>query len=220
MVLLKRLIRRVLYNSRYVIVKDMPKIGRERRITVSADEYVRTSSLELVADEIYSQSIQGSVAEVGVFRGEFASLMNRVFPDRKLYLFDTFEGFDARDKGVDIKNGYSDADEPFTTTVELVLEKMSHPANCVIKKGWFPESAEGISEPFACVSLDADLYQPIYNGLRFFFPLLTPRGYIFVHDYNNAGYAGAKQAVRQFCSEQNLAYFPLTDRSGTAVIAK
>ena len=38
-----------------------------------------------------------SVAEGGVFRGDFAKYINKVFPDSKLYLFDTFEGFDSRD---------------------------------------------------------------------------------------------------------------------------
>lgn len=46
------------------------------------------------ASIIYSNNISGCVAEVGVFQGEFASVINKNFPDRKLYLFDTFEGFD------------------------------------------------------------------------------------------------------------------------------
>lgn len=31
------------------------------------------------------------------FRGEFAKYIHRAFPHSKLYLFDTFEGFDQRD---------------------------------------------------------------------------------------------------------------------------
>lgn len=30
------------------------------------------------------------------FRGEFAKYIHRAFPHSKLYLFDTFEGFDQR----------------------------------------------------------------------------------------------------------------------------
>jgi O-methyltransferase len=61
----KQVIRQPLYRRRYVIAQDMPKIGRDRRITVTEDEYVRISSLELVADEIFSRGVHGSVAEVG-----------------------------------------------------------------------------------------------------------------------------------------------------------
>ena len=35
--------------------------------------------------------------------------MNRLFPERKLYLFDTFEGFDQRDIDVELDHGFSRA---------------------------------------------------------------------------------------------------------------
>jgi hypothetical protein len=60
-------------------------------------DYVRYSSLELVAREIYENKISGNVAELGVYQGGFAQYINQIFPDRKLYLFDTFEGFNESD---------------------------------------------------------------------------------------------------------------------------
>ena len=39
------------------------------------------------------RNMPGDMAEIGVYRGEFAAHLNRVFPQKKLYLFDTFEGF-------------------------------------------------------------------------------------------------------------------------------
>ena len=61
----------------------------------------RAAALELIAREIYRYNIEGSTAELGVFKGEFSRFINHYFPDRKLYLFDTFEGFDSRDVEVD-----------------------------------------------------------------------------------------------------------------------
>lgn len=49
------------------------------------------------------KNISSSVAEAGVFRGEFAKYINQFFPDRKLYLYDTFEGFNASDMKNDDK---------------------------------------------------------------------------------------------------------------------
>ena len=46
---------------------------------------------------IYEQNLNGSVAECGVFRGDSAKYINEFFPDKKLYLFDTFEGFSETD---------------------------------------------------------------------------------------------------------------------------
>lgn len=97
---------------------------------------------------------------------------------------------------------------------------MKYPDNCVVRKGWFPESAYGISDKFVFVSIDVDLYQPIYAGLEFFFPRLVRGGYIFVHDYNSKKYSGVKAAVREFCMQNNTVFFPLTDRTGSAVIPK
>ena len=47
---------------------------------------------------------------------------------------------------------------------------------CLFKKGYFPESAHGIDEKFAFVSLDLDLYKPTLEGLRFFYPKMIKGG--------------------------------------------
>ena len=49
---------------------------------------------------------------------------------------------------------------------------MPFPDHCIPVKGFFPESAKGIEDSFVLVSLDADLYDPIYAGLHFFFGIL------------------------------------------------
>ena len=71
----------------------------------SEKDYVRIKCFELAVKEIKKRKIQGSVAEVGVFQGEFAQYINVAFPDNKLYLFDTFEGFDANEALNEVKNG-------------------------------------------------------------------------------------------------------------------
>lgn len=71
------------------------------------------------------------------------------------------------------------------------IEKMIAPKNVFVKKGWFPESASDCEEDSFCfVSLDTDLFEPIYQGLLWFYPRITPGGYIMIHDYNNNTYIG------------------------------
>jgi O-methyltransferase len=197
-------------------------LGRVRNNLVYKNDFVRNSSLELVAYEIIEKNILGCVAELGVFKGEFARLINTLFPGRTLYLFDTFEGFDHRDVKIEIENGFSAAKKQdyYNSSVELVMDKMKYPESCIVKKGYFPETVTGVEEKFVFVSIDVDLYEPIYNGLLFFYPRLQPGGYIFVHDYNNIGFGGAKAAVQKFAKEFNVSYFPLTDGCGTAVFVK
>lgn len=160
------------------VISDMNYIPDDRKIMISHTDFVRTGALELMAYEINDKNIEGSAAELGVYQGSFASCINRVFANRKLFLFDTFAGFDKKDTEKDVKEGYSLGMQDFSDTgVEMVLERMPHPELCIIKKGWFPDTAKGLeNEHFVFVSIDADLYEPIYEGLNFFYPRLQKGG--------------------------------------------
>jgi len=189
---------------------------------IYTNEYVRLSQLDLVVDEIITNNVKGDIAEVGVYKGYFAAVLNASLPGRKLYLFDTFDGFnpsqelsDREQHGLSYKYDYSD------TSVEAVMQLMPNPENCIICKGFFPETAVGLENSRFCfVSLDTDLYEPIFNGLEFFFDRLTLGGFIFVHDYNNVLYPGVKKAVREFSLSRNVKFVPITDVYGTAIFCK
>lgn len=184
-------------------------------------DFVRYTTLELCCNEIKSNGVKGNIAELGVYKGEFAKRLNQLFPDKKLYLFDTFEGFDEKDVSTEKQENFSSGEQDFSdTSVELVLSKMKYRDNCIVKKGFFPDSAVGIDDRFCFVSLDADLYEPILGGLNFFYPKLEPKGYIFIHDFNNDLYKGARKAVLEFCSSHNIGYTPIPDSGGSAIITK
>jgi O-methyltransferase len=186
----------------------------------TSNDTIRYQTLALVAEEIRGKNIKGCVAELGVYKGDFAKRINTHFPDKTLYLFDTFCGFDKRDVEIE-KNFNNNAKEnDFTNnSIEIVLKKMRHPQNCIVKKGWFPETAENMEEKFAFVSIDTDLFEPIYQGLLYFYNRLEKGGYIFVHDYNGKLY-GAKEAVQKFSAEFNAPYVPLSDLCGSVVFSK
>jgi O-methyltransferase len=205
----------------HVVCPLMWGLNWKRSSFVYQGDYIRHSSLELIAHEIYEKNINGSVAELGVYKGDFARNINTVFPDRKLYLFDTFEGFDEKDIKIDVEKKYSTGTQDFSeTSIDIVLGKMKYKENCVIKKGYFPETTKNVDEKFAFVSIDVDLYEPIYNGLCYFYPRLEKGGYIFIHDYNNIGYSGTKDAIKKYSTETNVPYFPLCDGGGSAIIIK
>jgi O-methyltransferase len=191
-------------------------------------DYVRLSSLELVAREIYANNIQGAVAELGVYEGDFAKYINQIFPDRKLYLFDTFKGFREEELQIDKSKRLYHPEYDFnlthtyseSTIINSVLNKMRHKENCIIRKGFFPETTEGVDDIFSFVNIDVDLSIPIYNGLCWFFPRLVKGGYIFVHDYNQKDWPGAKEGVKKFTKEYDVPYFPLSDVGASAVFFK
>jgi O-methyltransferase len=212
---------RYLRKKNIFIGSSLVYLKRKRIIDKNYFDYIRLASLELAAHEINRKKLEGSVAELGVYKGKFARYLNQYFPDRILYLFDTFEGFDKRDIASETKNKYSSGDQDFSdTSIDAVLQLMPFPQKCEPIKGFFPESAKNIEDRFVFVSLDTDLYEPIYNGLRFFYPRLVAGGYIFIHDFNNDAYKGTREAVEQFCLETKINFLPIPDLGGSVIIIK
>lgn len=182
---------------------------------------IRNAVFALLADRL--ERLPGALAELGVYRGDFAAELNRRFPERNLYLFDTFEGFDLRDLNTETQNGYSRSVEgEFSdTTLELVLSKMTTQHNVVVQKGYFPDTTEGMDPElrFAMVSLDADLYEPTFNGLKWFYPRMVSGGVILLHDYQNARFSGVHAAVEAFEREFGpLLLLPVGDLHGSAMV--
>ena len=218
---LYHLLSAILAGRHFHLIKSLEYLNRPKLISLDRLDYVRISSLELAAQEIYSKQLAGSVAELGVYKGDFAKDINAVFKDRTLYLFDTFEGFDKKDIDSEVKQGFSDGKQDFSdTSAEYVLSRMPHQEKCMIRKGFFPETVQGINDAFVFVSIDTDLYEPIYAGLQYFYPRLVSGGYIFVHDFNNDEYKGAAEAVRKFCAETHISYTPIADYGGSVIITK
>src|SRR3990172_3527159 len=56
-------------------------------------DYVRYCTIGTAIQRIVSENVRGSLAEIGVYKGEVSRFVHRLVPERKYYLFDTFEGF-------------------------------------------------------------------------------------------------------------------------------
>jgi len=181
---------------------------------------VRLSTLRLLSKEINDNNVEGSIAELGVYRGYIAREINILFKKRKLYLFDTFEGFDEHD--VDYENLYINSNiisgKFNDTSVEQVKSILQYPEQAIFCKGYFPNTAKEIEDKFAFVSIDADLYLPTYEGLKYFYPRLSKGGYILLHDYNSTQFIGVKKAVDDYAKEIDIRVVPMCDLHGSAVI--
>lgn len=176
------------------------------------------------ADYAKCEKLEGSVAECGVNHGDSARYINLAFGDRKLYLFDTFEGFDEGDLNFERSiNNRDFLDGQFNricfkdgepeVKIEEVKRKMTYLENVIIKKGYFPDTAEDVNDKFCFVNLDMDLYTPILNGLRFFWDKMVPGGGIMIHDYFRPDLPGVKEAIENFETERGirLAKTPIGD---------
>ena len=189
----------------------------------SASDPVRRDMLVLLMRDIEVRGVEGSLAELGVYKGETARLFHHFLPDRRLHLFDTFAGFDKRDieseagaTGASVSSGHFG-----DTSLDAVRRHVdARNDNVLFHPGVFPETCDAAvrQERFAFVHLDADLHRPTLSGLEVFYPLVAPGGYIVVHDYN--AWHGARQATAEFLSGRTEIAVPMPDKSGSAVIVK
>jgi len=183
---------------------------------------VRSDTLILLLREIIVRNVPGSIAELGVHRGNSARLLHHYCPERRLYLFDTFTGFAARDlESETLDTGFNRraefADTELATVKKIIQANNDH---VVFVPGWFPETITPAitAESFAFVHLDADLEAPTSAALEFFWPRLSSGGYIVAHDYN--AWPGVRLAVDRFRASEPVTAVPLADKSGSIVLAK
>jgi O-methyltransferase len=215
-------------KANYHVVRGMadpaqrPQVDRfyESAPWMITSDYVRQGTLELVCQEVRDREVPGALGELGVFRGDFAWLFSQLLPGRRIDLFDTFSGFE--DSDVEQDQGLVDHFLDFSATdPESVRARFDDPSLIHTHVGWFPESASAAEDvTFALVSIDADLYAPVLSGLDWFWPRLSPGGYILVHDFNNGAFGGAKKAVREFQDRTGVSVVPVPDWGGTAILTQ
>lgn len=180
-----------------------------------SNDYVRLATLELLCRRL--ADVPGSAAELGVYRGFFARCINQLLPKRKLYLFDSFEGFAEEACAAD---SFQAAHR--NTTIDKVLAIMPYPEQVTVKPGFFPESLDGLEERFCLVSLDVDFYQTTLDGLRYFWPRMEKGGYLLLHDWGSPSLSGVKQALVAYEEELDgkIPAVPLCDVGGSLILCK
>ena len=168
------------------------------------NDRTREKCFELCARLSYDYNVAGNVAECGVSAGKTAGIINKYFHDKKLYLFDTFSGFVEVDLAIERKfqndkfiGGYFDNTGGFNHDVERVMSELKYPENVIIKKGWVPSTFRDVDDTFCFIHLDMDLYQPMFEAIKFFWNKINKNGLILLHDYHNPCF-GVKQAVVDF----------------------
>ena len=183
-------------------------------------DLIRMSCLALNIARLETRAVPGAMAELGVWRGNSAKVIHGLAPERRLYLFDTFAGFDRNDSepGLD-----EDAILHFRdTSVDQVRRFLGNSPNLRFCPGWFPETTASVPEEerFAFVHLDCDLYKPIKAAMEFFYPRMVAGGMIVIHDFSNDRWPGVAQAVDEFLAGKPEQVVCMPDAAGSAVIIR
>lgn len=159
-----------------------------------------------------TRTLAGYMAEVGVYKGGSAKLICEVKNNKKLFLFDTFEGLPDSRERVDesVKSGWlSDTD------LESVKRYLRAYKKVYFRKGVFPDSAKGIDQRFCFVHCDTDMYEGTLASLNFFWPRMVRGGRLICHDYN--GIKGVQQAVDEFFKDDPARIIEIADSQALMV---
>jgi O-methyltransferase len=176
--------------------------------------------LKLACDQLLKEQIIGDAAELGVWKGNTASILAEFV--RRIgstaYLLDTFSGFSDYDRtGIDANKAMKFADTSVDSVADLVGTD-----SVTFVKGYFPDTQDQIPNDarFAFVHIDCDLYKPFQAGLEFFYPRLVKGGFLVMHDYSSLYWEGVEKAVDEFFADRPEMVIPIPDQGGTAVIRK
>ena len=180
----------------------------------------RLMFLLLAFDQIHKEGLPGDVAELGVYKGQTATVLARNARrlGRTCWLLDTFAGFDAKDfTGADAGRGPQFADTSLAAVRARVGEE-----NTRYIQGFFPDTAAQLRPDgrYCLVHIDCDLYAPILSALEYFYPRMVPGGFLIVHDYGSMEWDGAEKAVDVFFADKPECIVPLPDSAGSVVIRR
>jgi len=178
----------------------------------------------LLSDLIKASPAEGDIVECGVGNGFSLAVISKI-SKKKIYAFDSFEGFpseisDKEDKNLSKILTYSKWNYKMMT-IDLVKKNLIENGisendldkRIIFKKGFFPKSFIGFNSPISFLHLDVDLYNSYKDCLEFFYPKLIKGGIVTFDEYlidnikaQRKGYSfkGAKVAIDEFVEKNNL----------------
>lgn len=124
-----------------------------------------------------------------------------LFPNRKIYLVDTYKGIPFSSKYDSHRQGdFADVD------LEEIKTLFKSYSNVSLLKGIFPKAFKFKwilnKKKFAIAHLDVDVYQSYQESLRFLYPKMVSNGIIFLDDYMEPSCEGATRAIDEFFADK------------------
>jgi hypothetical protein len=143
-----------------------------------------------------------SVAEIGVFKGDFSKFISEYLEPKELFLVDFFEGY--------VGSGDKDGNNMTYTWLEQEMISLksyfeNHKNTYIIKNTSrdFLNSIEDNKLDLIYIDADHD-YKSVREDLELSFNKVKIGGHICGHDYVAPRFEGVVRAVDEFCLEKKL----------------
>ncbi len=133
--------------------------------------------------------VEGVVIECGSWQGGSSANLSLVckLTNRKLLIYDSFEGLPQTQPGD--RQPYQTGD--FCGSLETVkknIERYGAIECCEFVEGWFDQTLPRLESPVLLAFLDVDLEISLETCVRYIWPRLIDRGYIFIDEYVDLDY--------------------------------
>lgn len=185
---------------------------------IKEDNTCRLSKIELMNLYCLINSIKklkGDVVEVGVHKGGSAKLIKEYLGNKKLYLFDTFEGLPEttkEDSQVFEKGDFEDTNlDKVVKYIGVCSEISGLPdRNIIFHEGMFQDTCNLIKDnKFSFIHLDVDLYDSTLFCLDFFYSRMESGAILITHNYTDL--LGVRKAMDEFLKDKPecLIKFPI-----------
>lgn len=162
-------------------------------------------------EKVLKNNVDGDVVEMGCYEGTSAlfeaRLIELLAPEKRLWLYDSFEGLPEK-----TNEDISETGELFIggalRASKARLERNFHKANLEIpeiKKTWFFElDPEDLPGSICFAFLDGDFYESIMDSLNLVWPKMSKGSVIVIDDYENNKLPGVKKAVDEWAVVRDL----------------
>lgn len=133
--------------------------------------------------------VEGVVVECGSWQGGSSANLSLIckLTNRKLIIYDSFQGLPISQ--ADDRQQYETGD--FCGSLETVkknIERYGAIEYCEFVEGWFDQTLPDLDSPVLLAFLDVDLELSLETCVRYIWPHLTERGYIFIDEYVDLDY--------------------------------
>jgi hypothetical protein len=135
--------------------------------------------------------LAGEIVECGTWKGGSAANLSLVckIVGRKLRIYDSFQGLPAGVPGDREAKYYAEGDYRGTLDeVRANIERGGAIECCEFVPGWFQETLPRLSSPVLLAFVDVDLEASLDVCVRYLWPNLIDRGYIFIDEFLRPDY--------------------------------
>ncbi|MCA9353786.1 class I SAM-dependent methyltransferase [Candidatus Nomurabacteria bacterium] len=162
--------------------------------------------MEKFIEDINKKSIPGAIVEAGCWKGGTGAYMAMIDKNRKVFLFDSFEGMpepDTVDHKSGGKKGLKGGDLAVDENIVLTLKEKYNLKNIQVVKGYFENTLPVWKEkigPIAILRMDGDFYSSTTDILENLYDQVSPGGYVVIDDWHD--FNGCRKAIYDFFSKR------------------